>query len=135
MTPAEEPRFLSVDEALVIHTDQIERYGGAAGLRDLGLLQSALAVPDAGFGETRLHGTLEEMGAAYLFHIAQNHPFIDGNERTATAAMLVFLRLNGLTLTLQDDDLEALTLKVASGLLQKAEVAVVIGANVERFEA
>ena len=68
------PEFLSLAEALEIHRDQIERYGGNTGIRDLGLLQSALAMPAAGFGERYLHTDLFEMAAAYLFHIVQNHP-------------------------------------------------------------
>ncbi len=84
------PVSLSLAEVLEIHRDQIERYGGHAGLRDLGLLQSALAMPAARFGGRYLHGDLLEMAAAYLFHIEQNHPFIDGNKRTGTVAAIVF---------------------------------------------
>ena len=76
------PIFLSLAEVLEIHRDQIERYGGDPGIRDLDLLQSALAIPAAGFGGQYLHNDLYEMAAAYLFHITQNHPFVDGNKRT-----------------------------------------------------
>src|SRR5437867_10279787 len=88
------PTFLSLDEILEIHKDQIARYGGMAGIRDLGLLQSALAQPQATFGSQFLHADLIEMAAAYLFHIVQNHPFIDGNKRVGAVAALVFLQLN-----------------------------------------
>ena len=90
------PVFLSLGEILEIHRDQIERYGGDAGIRDLGLLQSALAVPASGFGGRYLHSDLFEMAAAYLFHLVQNHPFVDGNKRTGAVAALVFLSLNGI---------------------------------------
>ena len=76
------PDFLTLDEVLEIHRDQIERYGGAAGIRDLGLLQSALAQPSATFGGQYLHADLHEMAAAYLYHLVQNHPFLDGNKST-----------------------------------------------------
>ena len=76
------PIFLCLGEVVEIPRDQIERYGGSPGIRDLGLLQSALAMPAAGFGGRYLHTDLFEMSAAYLFHITQNHPFADGNKRT-----------------------------------------------------
>lgn len=70
-----DPAFLTLDEVLALHADQIERYGGSGGLRDLGLLESAVAAPRATFGGALLHPTLPEMAAAYLFHLVQNHPF------------------------------------------------------------
>jgi death on curing protein len=79
------PRFLDLVEVLEIHESRIELYGGRPGVRDLGLLQSALAQPSAGFGGEYLHGNLYEMAAAYLFHVSRNHPFVDGNKRTALA--------------------------------------------------
>ena len=90
-----DPEFLTLDEVLGIHADQIRRYGGTAGLRDLSLLQSALSMPQATFDDEYLHGTLLEMAAAYLFHLARNHPFVDGIKRTALMCALVFLGLNG----------------------------------------
>ena len=90
-----DPLFLTLDEVLGIHADQIRRYGGSSGLRDLGLLQSALAMPETTFEGEFLHGTVFEMAAAYLFHVARNHPFVDGNKRTALMCALVFLGLNG----------------------------------------
>jgi len=72
-----EPIFLTLDEILAIHRDQIERYGGAYGVRDMGLLQSAVAMPSAAAYGQYLHTDLCEMAAAYLFHIAQNHAFVD----------------------------------------------------------
>ncbi len=117
------PVFLSLAEVLEIHRDQIERYGGHAGLRDLGLLQSALAMPAAGFGGKYLHGDLLEMAAAYLFHIVQNHPFIDGNKRTGTVAAIVFLSLNRIELEADETQLEKLVIDVAKGKVGKNTVA------------
>ena len=90
-----EPSFLTLADVIRIHVDQIERYGGLAGIRDLGLLQSALAMPGASYGGEWLHRDLFEMAAAYAFHLSQNHPFVDGNKRTALASALVFLEPNG----------------------------------------
>ena len=115
--------FLSLAEVLEIHRDQIERYGGHTGLRDLGLLQSALAMPAAGFGGRYLHSDLSEMAAAYLFHIVQNHPFVDGNKRTGAVAAIVFLSLNGKELVADDAQLEKLVLDVARGKAGKDAVA------------
>nr|MDD5699375.1 type II toxin-antitoxin system death-on-curing family toxin [Victivallaceae bacterium] len=89
------PEFLSLAEVLEIHQDQLVRYGGEAGIRDLGLLKSAISMPSATYGGEFLHSDIYEMAAAYLFHIVQNHPFLDGNKRTGAVAMLVFLILNG----------------------------------------
>ena len=111
------PTFLSLDEILEIHKDQIARYGGMAGIRDLGLLQSALAQPQATFGGQFLHTDLIEMAAAYLFHIVQNHPFIDGNKRTAFAATYTFLAINGAELTANAEHAYAFI----SGLYAKGE--------------
>jgi death-on-curing protein len=92
-----EPDFLSVEDVTQIHDEQIAAYGGAAGVRDQGLLESAVAMPRASFGEAYLHADLAHMAAAYAFHIAQNQPYLDGNKRTGLVAALVFLDLNGVT--------------------------------------
>ena len=86
-----EPIFLGLDEVIEIHNDQIKRYGGHVGIRDIELLKSAVAMPAAGFGGDYLHTDIYEMAAAYLFHIVRNHPFIDGNKRTGAVASVVFL--------------------------------------------
>ena len=108
---------------LEIHHDQIERYGGGPGIRDLGLLQSALAMPAAGFGGRYLLTNFFEMAAAYLFHIAQNHPFLDGNKRTGAVASLVFLSLNGVEVETDEEEFANTVLGVAEGELDKAAVA------------
>jgi death on curing protein len=117
------PVFLTLDEVLEIHRDQLARYGGSNGIRDLGLLQSALAQPAARFAGEFLHTDLFGMAAAYLFHIVQNHPFVDGNKRVGTVAALVFLELNDLELDAPENALEALVRCVAQGQADKAVIA------------
>lgn len=120
----QEPLFLTLEEVLSLHADQIDRYGGTPGLRDPGLLSSALAMPQASFGGKFLHATMHEMAAAYLFHLTQNHPFVDGNKRIGLAAAMAFLGLNDLELTAEDGDLFDLVMGLAQGLRSKAEIAV-----------
>lgn len=117
------PDFLSVDDVLLIHADQIERYGGDAGLRDRGLLEAAVAMPMAGLASGLLHADLIEMAGAYLYHIVRNHPFVDGNKRTGTASALVFLDMHDITIDAHDDDLVAVVLSVARGEGSKADVS------------
>ena len=83
-----DPIFITEEEVYVIHSDQLNRYGGSAGIRDQGLLQSALAQPGASFGGKWLHGDLYEMASAYLFSLVMNHPFVDGNKRVGGMAAL-----------------------------------------------
>jgi death-on-curing protein len=121
-------QFLTQEEVLLTHETQIARYGGSTGIRDMGLLASALAMPQTSFGGTYLHSDHYEMAAAYLFHIVSNHPFIDGNKRTGTVAALTFLDMNGYwfgekDIDMLDDALEALVLSVASGETRKDEIA------------
>jgi death-on-curing protein len=118
-----DPRFLDLAEVLEIHVDQIERYGGTVGVRDLPLLLSALAMPTAGVRGVYVHGTLFEIAGAYLFHIAKNHPFVDGNKRTALASTLTFLDLNGLSVEGSTDELVALVEGVVAGRATKSDVA------------
>lgn len=119
-----EPDFLTLDEVLAIHAHQIRQYGGSPGLRDRALLESALAMPRATFGGEKLHPTVTEQAAAYLFHLTKNHPFVDGNKRVGLACCLVFLRLNGRRIRATDDELVQLVEDVAAGGATKAEVAV-----------
>ena len=116
--------FLTLDEALAIHAHQIARYGGALGVRDRGLLESALAMPAATFASEYLHPSLPEQAAAYLFHLVKNHPFVDGNKRVGLACSLAFLRLNGIRVRATDDDLVDIVMGVAAGRRSKADVAV-----------
>ncbi|MFC1601103.1 type II toxin-antitoxin system death-on-curing family toxin [Candidatus Sumerlaeota bacterium] len=117
------PTFLSLAELLEIHRDQLERYGGEPGVRDMNTLRSALAMPAAGVYDRYLHDDIREMAAAYLFHIVQDHPFIDGNKRTGAVAALVFLALNGVDVRVDEDALEEMVRAVAEGQLRKGDVA------------
>ena len=118
-----EPAFLSLAEAIEIHADQLRRYGGQDGVRDFGLLESALAQPEASFAGQWLHQGLYDMAAAYAYYLCQNHPFIDGNKRAALACALVFLELNGLTIRDPKGLLVEAMVRVASGALNKAGLA------------
>ncbi len=118
-----QPTFLTLDEILVIHHDQITHYGGSEGVRDWGLLQSAIAMPATTFSGQFLHGDLCEMAAAYLFHLVQNHPFIDGNKRVGAVAAYIFLALNDQHLTADNDTYAELVLAVARGERPKSSVA------------
>ena len=117
------PIFLSVEDVVEIHADQIRRYGGSLGIRDVELLHSALGMPEAGFGDQYLHADLFEMAAAYFYHIVQNHPFVDGNKRVGTMAAFVFLKLNGLTLEADESAFETLVLQAAQGQVGKDAIA------------
>jgi len=114
--------FLQIEVVLAIHVDQTTRYGGDASIRDLGLLESAIAQPQASFGEDYLHAFPFEMAAAYLFHIVMNHPFVDGNKRTGTVAALVFLDWHGIEIQARPWELADLTLGVTTGNLNKGDV-------------
>ena len=126
-----EPTFLTIDEILAIHRDQIARYGGAEGVREWSLLQSALAMPAAAFGGHYVHADLYEMDAAYLFHLVRNHPFIDGNKRVGAVAADVFLALNDIRLTADQDAYAERVLAAASGQTSKSAVAEFFRANSE----
>ena len=124
-----DPAFLTLDEVLGVHSDQIRRYGGSPGLRDLDLLRSALAMPETTFEGEFLHGSVFEMAAAYLFYVARNHPFVDGNKRTALMCALLSLGLNDRRLDAEPGALYELVDGVASGNVDKAEVAVFLRHN------
>jgi death-on-curing protein len=111
--------FLSVDDVLLLHTDTIDIDGGSHGVRDHGLLDAAVAMPRQQFGGNYLHEDLAAMAAAYMFHIAQNHPFVDGNKRAAVLSALAFLSVNGIQELPDPKDLESITLQVAAGELGK----------------
>jgi death-on-curing protein len=111
--------WLSRDLILAIHDEQLAEHGGAAGLRDPGLLDSALGRPlnRAGYQAP----DIAELAAVYALGIAQNHPFIDGNKRTAFVALEVFLRLNGGVFTVGDAEAVVAMLAMAAGELPDAE--------------
>ena len=117
------PTFLTLEEVLLVHCDQLDRYGGEEGIRDMDVLRSALAMPQAGAGGEYFHDDLFEMAAAYLYHLVQNHAFVDGNKRVGTTAALVFLDMNGVEVGADDASLVELVLGVTTGRVSKADVA------------
>ena len=117
------PRFLEVEQVLALHEIQLRLYGGSAGLRDAGMLESAVEMPRSGFGGEYLHADVFEMAAAYAFHIVMNHPFVDGNKRTGFHAALVFLDLNGYELVLDDGAAYDLVIGVCEGTVTKGQLA------------
>lgn len=121
------PLFLTLDEVLSLHAEQIRLFGGSSGIRDLGLLQSAVGNVEATFDGAFLHDTLFAMAAAYLYGICRNHPFIDGNKRTAAAAALTFLEMNGVEVDAEEDAFYELVIGVAEGRVSKAAVTVFLG--------
>ncbi|HYC90366.1 MAG TPA: type II toxin-antitoxin system death-on-curing family toxin [Thermoanaerobaculia bacterium] len=117
------PQFLSLEDVLHIHENRIRKYGGSTGVRDIGLLQSAMGNAEATFGGEYLNSTLFDMAAAYLYGICRNHPFLDGNKRTALACALAFLGLNGLKLRAGREEVYELVIGVAEGRVTKEDVA------------
>jgi len=117
------PVFLSVEQVLRLHGELIDTYGGESGIRDLGLLQSALAMPQASFGGQQLHHDLYAMAGAYLYHIVQNHPFLDGNKRTGAATAIIFLAMNNVTLEADEEGLVTITVATAKGEADKNAIA------------
>ena len=115
--------FLTRERVLALHEMQIELFGGSTGTRDLGLLESAIGNVEATFGGEYLHATIFEMAAAYLYGICRNHPFVDGNKRTAAAAAFTFLDLNGFAIEATEDALYDLVIGVAEGRVTKEAVA------------
>lgn len=115
----EDITFLSVDDVLLIHADTIDTDGGSYGVRDHGLLDAAVAMPRQQFEGKYLHENLSAMAAAYMFHIAQNHPFVDGNKRAAVLSTLAFFTVNKIEELPDPKELESITLQVAAGELDK----------------
>jgi death-on-curing protein len=116
-------RFLPESIVMAIHDDQIRLYGGSYGVRDVSALDAALHMPQAQFGGEFLHPTVFHMAAAYGFHLSQNHPFLDGNKRTAGMAMFTFLRLNGLELIATEVQYYDTMMAVAGGQMSKEQLA------------
>ena len=118
-----EPLFLTLAEILEVHRELLESHGGRGGVRDIGLLESAIAMPQSGAGGEYHHRSIFDMAAAYAFHIVENQPFIDGNKRAALAAALVFLEISD---TLIDDPKGKLydaTMALSSKKMNKSRLA------------
>lgn len=120
--PFEHPTVEAVED---IHAQVLESHGGSTGIRDRALLESAVAAPQATMSGVPILTDPVDIAAGYLFHICQNHPFVDGNKRTGLATALVFLSENNLLPNeeLRVDDWVALTLAVAAGELDRSEIA------------
>lgn len=118
-----EPQFLSVADVLTIHEEQIEAYGGIRGIRDEGLLESAVMMAQASFGGEYLHADLFEMAAADAFHIAENQAFFDGNKRTALVSTLVFLDINGCLILDDEMKLYDAMIAIANKAMDKYDLA------------
>jgi death-on-curing protein len=115
--------FLSVEEVIKIHDDLVSKYGGQLGIRDMGLLISAIEMPKATmFGED-LHKSIFDKAAAYLFHIICNHAFLDGNKRTGTAVTLIFLSQNEHQIKYNMLEFEEVVCNVAKGSSSKEEIS------------
>ena len=128
-----EPEWLELGIVLDFHTEQLALFGGPDGIRDLGLLESALSRPvnKFAYGET----SLAVLAAAYAFGIARNHPFVDGNKRTALASMIVFLNFNKLALVAPQEAATAIMLALAAGEIDENVLARWIGDNVRPLDA
>jgi death-on-curing protein len=119
-----DPLFLTLDEVLSLHAEQIRLFGGSSAVRDVGRLQSAMGSVEATFGGAFLHETIVSMAATYLHGISRNHPFIDGNKPAAVAAALIFLALNRVDVDADEDAFYDLVIGVAEGRVSKAAVTV-----------
>ena len=119
-----DPLFLTLEEVLQLHAESLEHFGGSAGVRDLTLIESAIATPRQMFGGEYLHRDLASMAAAYLFHLASNHGFIDGNKRVGARAAYMFLALNGCEVDFPLDETEQIVLGVAKGEVSKEQVEI-----------
>lgn len=115
--------FLTVDDVLETHAEQIAAYGGGSGIRDAGLLESALAQPPAMFDGQNLHADVFAMAAAYLYHLVKNHPFVDGNKRVGLEAALLFPEINGYGIETTDEALVDLVLRTVQDQATKQQIA------------
>ncbi len=115
---------LTVEIVRAIHREAIARFGGSDGVRDSALLESAVAAPQASFGGRSPFRDLAEVAAAYLYYLCRNHPFIDGNKRTALGSCIVFLRLNGVEPKPDGPEWEELVLAIAAGRLDREQATI-----------
>ena len=118
---------LTVEIVRDIHQAAIRDFGGSDGIRENALLESAVAAPQATFGGKAIYASLTEIAAAYLYYLCRNHPFLDGNKRTALGACLVFLRLNGVGTKPDGPEWEQLVLDVAASRIDREETTKRLG--------
>ena len=112
---------LTVEVVQEIHAEAIGQFSGSAGIRELALLESAVAAPQASFGGESVYTDIAEVAAAYLFFLCRNHPFVDGNKRAALGSCIVFLRLNGVEPQSDSQAWEDLTLDVAASRIDREQ--------------
>ncbi len=125
-----EPRFLELKEVLYLHDESLERFGGATGIREIGLVESALGSAQNSYWYG--HGGLFEIAAAYAFHIAESQAFVDGNKRTAASAAIMFLRINRVLFPKDDGTVYAAMIEIANKRLDKVGLANVLRKIVEK---
>jgi death-on-curing protein len=123
-------RYLTLNEVLNLYRQVMEQFGGAMGVRDLDALESAIAQPRMAFSGQELYPTIVEKASALGFSLVMNHPFVDGNKRTAHAAMETFLVLNGFEIQGSVEEQEKLILQLAAGELKRDEFRAWIGAHI-----
>lgn len=127
--------YVSLEQVLELHALEIRRFGGSAGLRDRGALEAAVARPQMTFGGDDLYPDVEAKAAALLHSLVMNHPFVDGNKRTAAAAAEFFMNRNDTDLTAGDDELVEITLAVARGEVAAEALAIWLRQRSRRREA
>lgn len=115
------PVFLTVAQVLDLHAGAIRLYGGSHGVRDAGILESAVMAPQASFGGEFLNRSIEEMAASYWLSLPVNHPFIDGNKRVGLWSCSTFLNMNGFKLDVSEGEAEEITLDIARGAIRTKE--------------
>ena len=115
-------KILSKQQVLMLHTALIEEFGGIDGVRDIGMLESALSAPFQTFGGEDMYPSLQQKAARLCFGLVKNHPFVDGNKRIGAHAMLVFLALNGIELQHSQSELSDVILQLAAGEIESADL-------------
>jgi len=116
-------KFLSVTRVLLIHDRLVKRIGGSAGVRDMGLIESAVARPQSGFNGKYLYTNIFDMAAALLQSLLKNHPFVDGNKRTALTSASIFLEINGYLLNRNDNEIVEFAVRVDNANLTLEEIS------------
>ena len=128
----DEPFFISTALALKIHQQQVLHFGGTDGIRDQGLLESAIGAPRQTWDYTQ---DIYQAAAQYCYSITNNHPFLDGNKRTATACMLVFLVKNGITPKMSNADLYDWVIAITTNSMRREELAGLLKQNCEMMDS
>ena len=130
----DDPIFLTVQQVLRIHAEQIAEHGGAAGIANMGYIESAVAQASATFDGSFLHCDIYQMAAVYLFFLAKNHGFIEGNKRTAAATAAIFLEINGYDFDADEDEFADLTLGIVEDKIRREDAATFIAEHCHKIE-